>query len=198
MLRDVAQQMKQCNKDLGRLPRDVANEPYLSVLNVVSAFCSKVTEHVYGSPTCAALVQGNNRTYETFRLRIALTQPAFVPCESFMTPAFPISVFLPSDDFFRSTKPMYLDDVRTYVTKYVLNYTVLHCMTKLRLRSTTRELPHDIPSATKQALIRAFQETWQSAVTQCFEDVQKVFLDTLNATIDAHFGQYSNLKAAVM
>ena len=123
MLRDVAQQMKQCDKDLGTLPRDVANEPYLSVLNVVSVFCSKVTEHVYGSPTCAALVQGNNWTYETFRLRIALTQPAFVPCESFMTPAFDRSAFLPaeaSDDsgFSRPAKFVHLDDVRAHVTRY--------------------------------------------------------------------------------
>ncbi|KAM5536974.1 hypothetical protein V8D89_009303 [Ganoderma adspersum] len=184
VLRDVTQQMKQCDKDLGRLPRDVANEPYLSVLNVVSAFCGKVTEHVYGSPTCAALVQGNNQTYETFRRMIAGTQPAFVPCESFMTPAFDRSAFLPSADDLdcsRSAKPVYLDDVRTHVT-----------------RSITRELPHDIPSAAKQALIRTFQETWEGAVTQCFEDVQKAFLDTLNVTIDLHFGQYSNLKGTVM
>ena len=35
-------------------------------------------------------------------------------------------------------------------------------------------------------------------MTQCFEDVQKAFLDTLNGAIDVHFGQYNNLKGAVM
>ena len=121
MLKDVAQQLKQCNKDIEKLPREVANEPYLSVLNVVSAFCGKVAEHVYGSPAYPALVQENNQTYEDFRLTIALTQPAFVPCESFMTPAFNISAFLPSDDVRQSTKPVYLDDVRTHATGYAMS-----------------------------------------------------------------------------
>ena len=129
MLQDVAQQLKQCNKDLEKLPREVANEPYLSVLNVVSAFCGKVAGHVYGSPTCPALVQKNNQTYEGFRVMIALTQPAFVPCESFMTPAFDISAFLPSDDACGSTKLMYLDNIRTHATGYVVIVIVFNCVT---------------------------------------------------------------------
>ncbi len=190
--------MKQCDKDLSKLPREVANEPYLSVLNVVSAFCGKVTEHVYGSQTCTALVQGNNQTYEHFRHTIALTQPAFVPCESFKTPAFDISMFRPSDDMTQSTRPVYLDDVRTHATGYLLPCIILESVADCIFRSITRELPHNIPYSAKQSLIRAFQEPWEGSVVQCFEDVQKAFQDTLNATIDLHFGQYSNLKGAIM
>ncbi|PIL25641.1 transporter [Ganoderma sinense ZZ0214-1] len=181
VLRDVAQQLKQCDRDLSRLPRNVANEPYLSVLNVVSAFFGKVADHVYGSPTCPALVQGNNLTYEAFRRKIALSQPVFVPCESFKTPAFDLRRFFALDDLFRSAQPVYLDNIKAHAAA-----------------SITRQLPHNIPYAAKESLIRAFQETWEGSVAQCFEDVQKAFQDTLTAMIELHFAQYNNLKGAVM
>ena len=34
-------------------------------------------------------------------------------------------------------------------------------------------------------------------MVECFENVQKVFQDILTATIDLHFGQYTNLKGAI-
>ena len=131
LLSQVAQQLKQCNNDLDALPREVGGEPCLYVFNVVSAFCADVKKYVYGSTTCATLVQTNNNTYDHFKLMMTLTQPPFIPHESSSCPSIDIiGRFVPSPPSSHpSIEPVYLDDVRDCAARCVL---VATCMPYMR------------------------------------------------------------------
>ena len=138
LLSQVAQQLKQCNNDLDALPREVGGEPCLYVFNVVSAFCADVKKYVYGSTTCATLVQTNNNTYDHFKLMMTLTQPPFVPHESSncLSPDI-IGRFVPSR--LPPIQPVFLDNVRDCATRCVLAATfMLYMRTDKSQLSDTR------------------------------------------------------------
>lgn len=117
---DVETQLQDCKKKLDALPQAIASEPCSFVNGLLMDFCDDIKAHVRGSPTSAALVQANKRTYQDLKTDIRGTAPTFVPFE-------PADVFSPALASFKVKhiegfmKPLlYLKDVRERIARYVI------------------------------------------------------------------------------
>ncbi|RDX45280.1 hypothetical protein OH76DRAFT_1010911 [Lentinus brumalis] len=159
-------------KELNALPPP---DPLLFKIDLVTKLCFEVKECVRGSTTHTALVQKNNAVYQGLNLAMGRTAPAFVPfeCSGFPRDVFPFVV--PE----HTGMLQYLEDVKAHIGS-----------------SVTRELPHHIPYAAKESLIRDFLETWEHSTMSCFEDVQEKLKHTLSATTDQLYGRFGALNAA--
>ena len=190
----MALQLGECNKVLEELPKAVTEDPASYVLTLVTEFCRDITRYVNGGEThAAALVQANRQTYAEFKRTIRSTAPPFVPYPNTGNTqgAANHKQFLRQFDENDEEEehetspdpketPLYLDDVRNHI----------------RL-SLSRELPHNVPYASKVTLIEAFQASWKEDARKCFDKVYHTFENTLLSLINQKFKRYDNLKVHI-
>ncbi|KAH9843658.1 P-loop containing nucleoside triphosphate hydrolase protein [Rhodofomes roseus] len=192
---DVEQKLSACCAGLRKIPKEVTNEPASYVLGLLSSFCVDIQSHVVGVPGAEVLVQHNRRTYGTFKRAIRSTAPRFIPLPSASdAPSNAIRVDVlsdPEDDetiendsppgiHTQVVRQMYLKDMRTHIQ-----------------RSTTRELPFNVPYPAKTTLIRRFQKTWEDECISCFENIQRHFRLTLSQLINRRFQRFKNLAGKI-
>ncbi|KAI0743150.1 P-loop containing nucleoside triphosphate hydrolase protein [Daedaleopsis nitida] len=203
MKEKILTQSRSCDRDLRAMPSQVTSDPVIFVMGMVSTFVSTLAEYVRGSTTKAVLVQQNNAIYSQLHAAIRLTAPVFSLHNDCSTHRLGLFQRLPPGTWpgheprrhqsaHRSVRGIYL---QTQIFPFCECETLGR--STLTDRSITRELPHHVPYAARESLIRAFQETWQQHITECFEAVKQNFSQLLQEIVHQHFGRFAALKAAV-
>ncbi|KAH9928963.1 P-loop containing nucleoside triphosphate hydrolase protein [Fomitopsis serialis] len=193
--RDVDDKLAACYTELKSMPQQITGEQTSYVLRLLTLFYRDVHSYVDGGPRTECLVQKNRQEYENLKRAIHSTAPRFIPllsaedapANSSSDPRRLVNVDSEDEeptktdtDHGTRTEAMYLSDMRLHIQ-----------------RSTTRELPFNVPYPAKTALIRSFQATWEQASIDCFERIQRYFRYILSQLIRSRFGRFKKLESTV-
>ena len=192
---EVTRQLDVCNKELQLLPPPITADPASYVLTLVTGFCQDVARYVHGGEVQASeLVQANRRTYAEYKREIRSTAPAFMPfpTQDEVGSSVGVAKYLRVEDdeddedtqeilpAANERQYLYLEDVRRHVQL-----------------SLARELPNNVPYASKVTLIEAFQRMWPTKTENCFTAVYRAFDKVLTSLSEQRFGRYSRLRSQI-
>lgn len=187
------------------------------MLTLVTRFCQDVAQHVKGGEVrIAKLVQANRKTYARYKRAIRASAPPFVPYPS-ATEARGVKnisqyLQLDGDDEDIQDKPEAVDGVededeaeaeqepqdddtlsRLFEAATQPKYLYLKDVRRHIQLSLSRELPTNVPYASKVTLIETFQDSWEQDSRECFDEVYRSFEHTLLSLASDRFKQYDHL-----
>ncbi|KAH7928503.1 hypothetical protein BV22DRAFT_199383 [Leucogyrophana mollusca] len=182
---DAAQLLAACQSKLSSIPKAIEADPASHMMNLVADFCATIDRYVRGGADASILIQGNRTSFTAFKHVIRSSAPNFIPYRKAGDNQSAFQNHLgdgtdegPEEGLNSLQKPLYLQDMRELIE-----------------RSRTRELPGNIPFPAKVTLIDAFQVTWESAASECSEQIRKSLLSLLLNCVKDQFERYGNLKA---
>ncbi|KAI0041018.1 hypothetical protein FA95DRAFT_1565838 [Auriscalpium vulgare] len=179
-----------CSESLRKLPVAMKDDPREHMRNLMTDLNDGFSDFVKGSQGSELLIQDSRQIFAQFKEDIAGTSPFYVPfltsekktrksdIKSFQNcledDEGDCNVDLPGSQ----CQKIYLDEIRAHINK-----------------SITRELPDNVPFASKVKLVVAFQQRWSDAAKACFRRVRDQTLEVLLECVEKDFGRWDYLHS---